>query len=414
MAGPVDDVPGIVDGPHGERVLTGRKRDGCGPCPRAGRRSNPFRAVGAHLNDVAGCQCSRVGALDRLTGDVGDVVSRRAGVLAQAGHLCNGRRIATTTTPTAATPTAAGARIERRVRGQIGRAGHGGRAGRDLPRGEAIDRIVADRAGDRGGIRQEARARASGHVVDDDIALDEQARAGIGRALAAVVDDGGIVGILPLLDDVVADDADAAIGQIDAVAGRAAPVVDARIGDGGGQRTALDLVTDIGVVEVAVVDDQRGDLVDIEVVRIAIAGAVVGEFRPDDADRAGGRTVRQEAVLVVEEVAVDDDQVAAFVADARAVPVGYGCTGETQVLDRDVALGDEDALAVGWRNGGDEVRHAADTDDRDVLRDRREVVHIGAGLHGDDIAVVRGGDRSGKRCVGLAGPDIESCHEFSP
>ena len=125
-----------------------------------------------------------------------------------------------------------------------------------------------------------------------------------------------------------------------------------------------------------------------------------------------GSTIRQEVHLVVVEIAVDDDQVAAFVADARAVPVGHGGAGEAEVLDRHVALCDEDALAVGRRHGGDEVRHAADTDDGDVFRDRREVIHIGAGLHGDDIAVTRGGDRSGERRIGLPGPNIESCHEM--
>ena len=44
--------------------------------------------------------------------------------------------------------------------------------------------------------------------------------------------------------------------------------------------------------------------------------------------------------------------------------------------------------------------------------DCREVIHIGTGLHGDDIAVTRGGDRSGERRIGLPGPNIESCHEM--
>src|SRR5882672_3571909 len=123
------------------------------------------------------------------------------------------------------------------------------------------------------------------------------------------MDDAGVIRIRPLLDYVVTDDADAAVGQIDAVAARAAAVIDARIGDGGGLRAALDLVAVVGVMEVTVVDDQRGDVADVEVVPEAIAGTTktVGEFRTDDADRAVGIAIRQEAHLVVVEIAVDDD-----------------------------------------------------------------------------------------------------------
>jgi|SRR5437762_8721134 len=68
------------------------------------------------------------------------------------------------------------------------------------------------------------------------------------------------------------------------------------------------------------------------------------------------------------------------------------------------------ALPLGGATVGNEVRHAADADGGNVFRDRREVIHIGAGLHGDNIAVTRGADRSGKRHIGLPGPNIESCH----
>src|SRR5215212_4349222 len=48
----------------------------------------------------------------------------------------------------------------------------------------------------------------------------------------------------------------------------------------------------------------------------------------------------------------------------------------------------------------------------DIPGDCREVVHIGVGRRGDDIAVTRGGDRRGQRRIGLPGPNIESCHEM--
>jgi hypothetical protein len=122
-----------------------------------------------------------------------------------------------------------------------------------------------------------------------------------------------------LLNDIATDDSDAAIGQVDAVAARAAAVINARIGDGGGLGAALDLVAVIAVIEVAVVDDPRGDVADIEVVPEAIATAAsVGEFRTDDADRAVGIAICQKPHLIVVERAVDDDKVAAFIA--RAVP----------------------------------------------------------------------------------------------
>ena len=111
------------------------------------------------------------------------------------------------------------------------------------------------------------------------------------------------------------------------------------------------------------------------------------------------------------EIAIADDQVAAFVADARAVHVGHGSAGEAEMLDRHVAVGDEDALAVGRRHGRDEVRHATDARDGDVFVDRREVIHIGTGPYGDDVPVARCIYRCRNSRVGLSGPDIESCHD---
>src|SRR6185369_8520219 len=71
---------------------------------------------------------------------------------------------------------------------------------------------------------------------------------------------------------------------------------------------------------------------------------------------------------------------------------------------------DEQALAVVDLAGRGEMRHAADALDRQVLIDRREIVDVGAGLHGDDVAVLRGRDGVGDVGVLLAGANGKSGH----
>ena len=97
--------------------------------------------------------------------------------------------------------------------------------------------------------------------------------------LAAKMHDGLVLGVGTLFDHVVLDHAHAAIRQVDAVTRVAArPVDDPAIGDGRRQSAAFDLVPDMGVVEVAVVDHERLYRAHVQVVRVAVAGAVEREL----------------------------------------------------------------------------------------------------------------------------------------
>ena len=81
-----------------------------------------------------------------------------------------------------------------------------------------------------------------------------------------VCDDEPIIAIRSLLNHVVSDSGNAAIWQVYAVAGRAVVVEDPRIGNGSVFSTAFDLVTDLGVMDITVVDTERTDVTDINVV----------------------------------------------------------------------------------------------------------------------------------------------------
>ncbi len=84
---------------------------------------------------------------------------------------------------------------------------------------------------------------------------------------------------------------------------------------------------------------------------------------------------RQNAVFVVDEAAVADDQVAFFEADAGTVSIGHAGAGEFDVLDGDVAAADHpDGFLFGAGTVGDQPDTPADTaKDKFVLLPDRDI-----------------------------------------
>ena len=77
-------------------------------------------------------------------------------------------------------------------------------------------------------------------------------------------------------------------------------------------------------------------------------------------------------------------------SDGGTTEIRNPATGE--VVDRVISAGDEDGLAIWDQPRADHVHHAADALQGDVGINRRVIVDVGAGLHVDRVAVLRGID----------------------
>ena len=251
-------------------------------------------------------------------------------------------------------------------------------------------------------------ADAVAAMVDEDVVLDQQV------AVAAHADHIVVAAVLGLDDGVAFDDADAAVVQADVVARVAGAVVEHRIQHMGLGGAALDVIG--GSLRVAEHAVDHGDLVglaDIDAVGQAGAavGAVAQELRSFDSDFVAPHVrVAEDAVLVVVEVRIPDDEVAAFPADAGAVAVGHLGAGEGDVLDHRVGLDDQDAFAVGHRLGRHQLDRAVDADDTDIVADGGEVVLIDTAADENRITVFGGGDcgSNSLEVLAAADPDFAS------
>ena len=67
---------------------------------------------------------------------------------------------------------------------------------------------------------------------------------------------------------------------------------------------------------------EAGDIANIDVVSVAAAVAVEGELRVVDGDRAVRIGGTEQALLIVVEIDVGEREIAALIADRRAVIVG--------------------------------------------------------------------------------------------
>src|SRR5918998_4827145 len=84
-----------------------------------------------------------------------------------------------------------------------------------------------------------------------------------------------------------------------------------------------------------------------------------------------------------------EDKIATFIADAGAIAVSYLCSRKSKVVDCDVAVGNDDCLAVRNQAGRYHLDHPVDGLECDVFVDRNVVVHISASLHLNYVAILR-------------------------
>ena len=176
-------------------------------------------------------------------------------------------------------------------------------------------------------------------------------------------------------------------------------------------RAALDFVAHDGVVEVAVRDREIGNVIDIEVVSLAIAGTIQGEFRIVDRDRARQVGGRQQTILIVVEIDVVQRETAALVANGCAIPVRNFRATDIETVDRDVdataALVD-DGLAVRRGHGGNHLHDPSNRLQRDALERGDEVVGVGARLHIDGVTGLRRRHGGRDRGILLTGTDRQA------
>ena len=123
-------------------------------------------------------------------------------------------------------------------------------------------------------------------VVDEGVADDVRAPSLDHVALLAERDQARVLGLRPLRDRVADQDPEPAVGQVDLVAAvatvAAEPVVEQqRLGGPG-----LHQVADVRAARPAVEHLEARDVVDVDVVRVAVPEPVVGEPAADDPDRA--------------------------------------------------------------------------------------------------------------------------------
>jgi hypothetical protein len=190
-------------------------------------------------------------------------------------------------------------------------------------------------------------------VVENRVVADCQAARGVEIAFLAIGNDDGVLRVRAFFDDVAGDGGVAAVRQVDVVAGGAGrAVLNPVVLNDGVSRTALDFVADDGAGEVAVFDGQRADVVDIQIVGVTAAVAIVRELGVVDRDVAVGIVGGEQTLLIVVEVVIVQTERAAFVAYASAVVVRYSSAGEGKIVDRDSNTGGTDIqnrFAVGRR-----------------------------------------------------------------
>ena len=287
----------------------------------------------------------------------------------------------------------------------------------------AVDRagLVGDRAGadehivlhqHRGadGVADKDEGAARAVVIDEGIVDDVQVAAGIGRAFFAIGQHGRIIVAGRLLDHVADHVGGASVGQVDLVAGLVYRTGKPAVDDGVDIGARLQVVADLGVMRVAVAEDQAVDVADVQVVGITVAIAVVGEFGVFDNDVGDAVVIGQDAVLIVMQVAAAQRQVAPVKPDGRAVLVGYLGAVHFDIFDHGAGA-DHDPGALAHRVGAVRIdlRTAVDAADGQVVRiDAADVAVIAAACIDFNQVAVGGRGKGAARCgVSLARTDGE-------
>src|SRR5689334_24809600 len=143
---------------------------------------------------------------------------------------------------------------------------------------------------------------------------------------------------------------------------------------------------------------------------LAVTSAVIGKLAVVNRESAGWRWCAEQAILVIMEIAIVEGKIAAFIANSGSVAIGYLCTRELKVVDCDVAISDENRLAVRDQAGRYHRDHPAHPLQRDVLADRDIIVDVSASLHFDRVAVLRGGNCGSDGRIRLPRTDAQDSH----
>lgn len=216
-------------------------------------------------------------------------------------------------------------------------------------------------------------------------------------------------GVGALLDDVADDVGYAAAGQVEFIAGAAGFVGEAVVEDMAFAGARFDELAAIGVMRVGANYAEALDAADVDVVGLPTAVAVSGELAVFDVEFAAFVVVGEDTVLVFEEGAIAQDEVAFFEADAGTIAVFNLGPGKLDVLHGDPAATDDpDAFAFDVATVGCQSRLAADGADGElVLGPDGDVAGVVAGFdfHGVAVAgILRG---SGDAGVGLEATDAQ-------
>src|SRR4051794_23498955 len=94
--------------------------------------------------------------------------------------------------------------------------------------------------------------------------------------------------------------------------------------------------------------------------RLSVATAVIGELAIINRESAGRPCPAEQTILVVVEITTVEGQIAPFIANSGAVEIGYLGTGKLEVVDCNVAAGNENRLAVRDQAGRYHRDHPAD------------------------------------------------------
>ncbi len=168
-------------------------------------------------------------------------------------------------------------------------------------------------------------------------------------------------------------------------------------------------MTDLGVVRVVVLEDEFADVVDVEVVRLAVAEAVVRELRVLDRDRAVRAVAGEDAVFVVVEVAVTNGEVRAFLANAGAVLIDHFGAEKFDVLDRRVVARNDPnrfaAVVFPGRIELGETSHASQS--QAVLVHGANIARVRARIDFDDVSVTGRRDGRTRRRVCFSGTNLK-------
>ena len=159
-------------------------------------------------------------------------------------------------------------------------------------------------------------------------------------------------------------------------------------------------------MHVRVLEREAAQVADVQVVRGLGIVAVGRDLAVVNAERRGG-CVGQDRHVVAGEHAVGDRHVAAANPHAGAIALIAAGAAEAQVTHRDACLHIENADVVIADAVGDEVGHAADALDDDLVRRRREIVGVGAGIDLHGVAILRRDQRRLQRGEGTVDADLQ-------